>query len=1404
MEASGNSTKGRDINKKYTKSFLTTETYNCVMCDKHHLLQECEVFKGLSPAERSDRIRQLRFCLNCLRKGHFIQNCRAKRCGKCNGRHHTMLHFENIGRDKPVSAETSANDVMAAVPASNSAVLSCIEGVKQVLLATAHIYIKDNCGRTIKLRAVLDPGSQSSFIREEIVNKLDLKKRKIECNISSINMSTFSAKFVCHLDMFSIHNSYNTQIYCLVVPRITEYMPNFPINTDNLNIPLNLKMADTTFNEPGEIDVLIGGECYWELLCVGQIKLGPGKPILQKTRLGWVVAGAVGLPQAKKISCNFSKNNLNDQLAKFWELEECSGDRRFSAEEKLCEEHFINTYRRDTEGRFIVTIPFKENPNVLGDSRVQAERRFYALERKFKKDDMLKNRYREFMREYECLGHMSMVVDGSNMEPSYFMPHHGVIKEASSSTKLRAVFDGSCVSSSGISLNDLQYVGATIQEELFQILLRFRKYAYVISADIEKMYRQVLVNPEQRNLQQILWRDNPEQELKTYALNTLTYGTTSAPFLAIRCLQQLASDIEDINPAIAEIIKKDFYVDDLLTGADTIGDAMAICEQMNAVLQSGCFHLRKWLSNEPVALQSVESRDNSTNVLEFDADSKSKMLGLIWCFRLDNLIYNIREFKYKKVTKRSVLSEIAQIFDPLGLVAPVTVLAKITMQKLWQSGISWDESLPSELHTEWCRFRSQLITLNKLTIPRRVVCHNYINIQLHGFADASERAYGGCIYIRSENASGNVCVNLLCAKSRVAPLKSTTIPRLELCACLILVRLVKKVMNSMRVKFDMCRLWTDSTIALGWIKSNPVILKQFVNNRVCEIQESSDKGNWSHVPGKDNPADYLSRGISPDSLSSTEVWWNGPQWLRESIEHWPKSVDPPENLPEAKENTSVLVSVNSEKSVFPFERYSGYSKMLRSMAYCLRFIKNCRLERTVGTLTCDELRLSKIQLLKLSQMESFGIDLKSLKSKDCVSSKSKLATLNPFLDDSGLIRVGGRIKNSNFDFNKKHPVVVASDHHFIKQIFAYEHAALLHAGPQLLLSHIREELWPISGRNLARKTLFQCVKCFKAKPKPLQPIMGNLPEGRVSPSPPFHIVGIDYAGPFIIKDRKGRGSKQSKCYLCLFVCFATKAVHLEIVSDLTTEGFLLSFRRFVARRGKPLHVYSDNGTNFVGAKTELERLSKFFKSQNQQLTEVLATENISWHFIPPHAPHFGGLWEAAVRCTKFHLKRVMSNEIFTFEEMYTLMVQIEAILNSRPLTPLSSDPNDLNPLTPAHFLIGRSLLSAPDPDVRDIPISRLSRFQHLQQLSQHLWSRWSKEYISQLQQRYKWHRNQSQVEEDSMVVVKEDNLPSCRWLLGRVVQLHPGKDGVNRVASIRTVKGVIRRPLVKICPLPIE
>lgn len=1376
-----------------SKSFIVATTskgftFKCPVCSQEHLLFSCQKFRNMPVESRMKTAQEAKVCMNCLRPGHVTAKCRLGPCKYCRERHNTLLHSE-----PEVRLETNV-------------ALNCQQQsiqTRHVILSTALVKVLDSRGEPHVARLLLDNGSTANFVTQAFCGKLNLQTHPVSSRVSGINNQAFDSARSCSLTIESSNGDYRVNIDCLILPQITSMLPASHIDIESLSIPTNINLADPTFNEPSSIDILVGADIFWSVIGRNRIQLGKNKPTLYETKLGWLISGAIRDKNTDSTTvCMFTQNAqpLSD-LSRFWELDTISSKHDYTSEENACEDHFIQTTKRDVDGRFIVSIPIKESPEVLGNSFEIARRRFLSLERKLEREPDFRQLYISFMKEYMALGHMTEVQE-RDTHVEYFMPHHGVLRESSTTTKLRTVFDASAATTSGKSFNDIQMVGPTVQDDLLSILLRFRQHKYVVTGDVEKMYRQILVTESQRSLQKILWRENPTDQLKSYQLNTVTYGMAASAFIATRCLVQLATETTDKNVEFA--IAHDFYVDDLLTGADSIHDTIHLCQGIIQTLNSAKFCLRKFQSNNSDILNAVCKSSSSLDFVDLSANELSKTLGLYWQCSTDNLSFSINFKTDGKVTKRHILSVIAQVFDPLGLVSPCIVEAKMIMQQLWVQNCSWDEDLPEHINRLWQNFYKTLPLLNNIKIPRWVSCDSPSAVEFHVFTDASEKAYGACIYVRTVSTSNTVTVHLLASKSRVAPIKPTTMPRLELCAALQGARLCAKVVSSLTLACGECVFWCDSMIVLGWIASSAAQLKPFVRARVGEIQDGFSKNSWRYIPSKENPADLVSRGMSADSIRESSLWWYGPAFLKLDKSNWPQKPNsvPKTDLPEyihtchLAENNS-LGDADLISSLV--ESYSEYWKLQRVVAYLFRFINNCRKIKTEKlSLTASELAQATHFLIYTSQQQSFATERTLLKAGKQLPSKNRLLPLSPFIDSNNLIRVGGRLGNSHYDYNVQHPIVLCSKQKICQLLFQKYHKTLCHAGPQLLLATIRHNYWPLGGRALAKKIVHACIKCCRLKANTIQPIMGHLPKERVQLEFPFLETGIDYTGSMLIADRKGRGARLLKAYICIFVCLATKAVHLELVSDMTKEAFISALNRFIARRGKPRNIFSDNGSNFIGAFNELANILK------QNFSTNMVEQGIHFSFIPAYTPHFGGLWESAVKSVKHHLRRVLGLAHLTYEEMSTCLIQIEAILNSRPITPLSSDPSDLTPLTPAHFLLGRSLMFVPYTQVSDKKINSLTRFARIEYLKQHFWTRFSNEYILWLQQKTKWYRQKGELKEGTMVVIKDKNLPPLMWLLGRVVRLLPGKDSIARVADVKTKKGILRRAFNNICPLPVN
>lgn len=1431
------SNKNNSNTHRFSKALVSTSRVGdkrCVICGAEwHHVSNCPKFIGLSVVGRRQEIKRTNLCWNCLRLGHRVSQCTSSSCRECGKKHNTLLHEERATASSDNSNcqdkdETSDNGIVE----NNSKGKTVFGGYSQVgilsnlgdtvLLSTAVVNMEDVSGKSHKCRALLDSGSQSSFISRELRDKLGLPLQQTNSFIQGIGQGLCNVRHYVNGKIGSRFEDFVLKTSFLVIENISGKIPSESINVSSLVIPRGLLLADENFDVPAKIDLLIGAAIFWDLLCEDKISLGSGLPILQSTRLGWVIAGPVERitwQSGKSKKCRFEVCNLvsnirvQEQLEKFWEIEECSKDKHITEEENLCEEIFMNTTERGDDGKFIVTLPVRDS-FVLGNSYNTALKRFGQLEKKLARDVDLKSQYDDFMREYIELGHMSEVRNTDKKVTTneiYYLPHHAVVKTSSLTTKCRVVFDASAITDNGISLNKKLLVGPKLQDDLFDILVRFRQHRIALTADIAKMYRQVWVRENQRDLQRILWRSKADDPIATYRLNTVTYGTAPASFLAVRCLQQLALENRQNYPEASRVILQDFYMDDLLSGMDSLEDARELKGQVSHILCSGGFVLRKWMSNEKEVLLEGSDGENVEHYISDDS-SAQKTLGLYWNSKEDSFYFQIgqeRDSKNKVVTKRLILSSVAQIFDPLGILAPVVIRAKIILQLLWKAKLDWDDQVTGEIGLCWERLYRQLRQLAFIRVPRRVICDKPVDIQLHCFSDASEKAYGSCVYIRSTDEQGRHFVRLLCSKSRVAPLKVITLPRLELNGAVISARLYSMVQRCIGFKPTRVVFWCDSTIVLSWLSGQPAQWKTFVSNRVSEVQDLTRGHDWFHVRSESNPADLISRGTDPGRLQSCDLWWFGPEFLARDVESWPldkcgRSCG--EEVPDKRTvRQTFIANVDSFDLV---SRFSSFARLNRVVAYCDRFKKNCQLKgsRLVGPLTVAELEESKKKLVRMVQGRNFGADIQALGNGRPVPNNSKLLSLYPFLDTDGILRVGGRLENSELSFNQRHPMVLPQGNTFTKLLIMHYHYKNLHMGPQALLGAIRAEYWPLSGLNTIKQVLKKCVICFRVNPKNLENLMGNLPRSRVVPSRPFSNCGVDFAGPFEIKLSKIRNQRVVKGYVCAFVCFATKAAHLEVVEDLSTESFLNCFKRFISRRGLPVNMYSDNATNFIGTNNSLTDLYRFFSNQCTQnaFSEYFASLRVHWHFIPARSPHFGGLWESVIKAAKYHLRRVIGSHRLTYEQFSTILTQVEACLNSRPLTPLTENPDDLNFLTPGHFLVGTALNALPQEDVRDSSTGRLNKFQLLTQMLQSFWSHWSREYLTRLQQRTKWRRITEPIKCGDLVVLKEDNQPPLKWQMGRVVALHPGLDNQCRVVSLRTSKGVVKRALSRVCVIPFD
>ncbi|GAB1860689.1 hypothetical protein CAJAP_01768 [Camponotus japonicus] len=539
------------VGKSMTAHIATTSP-SCGYCNGEHLIYYCRDFIKLPVARRLAEIRKRKLCTNCLRgNNHVSGKCKAGACKICGVKHNSLLHFQSKSSELSENAKTGNESSQATTKEATVMTQLSAAYNAHVLLSTAIVYVVDANGIRQPCRILLDNGSQANFITRACVERLNLKTMPGKVRVSGINGMTSEANEIVKIKLQSRLNGFFANLECILTERITERIPTSPIKREEIHIPSSIQLADPEFYRCSDIDILIGAELFWQLLCIGRLKSSRAHPTLQKTLFGWIVAGRIDNDaywacerEAGVFHVTITDAELQNQLSKFWRIEENFRPAdSYSSEERFCERHFVDNIRRDFEGRVIVTLPIIEHKlKELGETRDTAMRRFHSLERRLNRDLNLKSQYVAFMREYLSLGHMKLIDetnDNKNL-PICYLPHHCVLRPLNETTKLRVVFDALCKGSNGISLNDTLMVGPTVQQDLFSIILRFRTFQFVFSADITKMYRQILIDPKQTRLQRVLWRDEAVADVQTFELVTLTYGTAAAPYLATRTLRYLA------------------------------------------------------------------------------------------------------------------------------------------------------------------------------------------------------------------------------------------------------------------------------------------------------------------------------------------------------------------------------------------------------------------------------------------------------------------------------------------------------------------------------------------------------------------------------------------------------------------------------------------------------------------------------------------------------------------------------------------------------------------------------------------------------------------------------------------------------------------------------------------------
>jgi hypothetical protein len=1343
---------------------------------------------------------------------------------------------ESQSRIMQPSAAPSSTTSLAPLEANLTATPQSCGGV--VFMQTALVRVKGE-RRTVVARIFLDEGSDYSYVKTDLVRQVgSTPVSSVSMRVNLLDEITTSPKVhpVHELTLTGITWSNSITIRAIERDKIIKPLKGHKFEEIVNRFPhlKSLELADRITEEDMPVHILVG------LDNIDRIKTRDA-PVLDKksvwglsghnTIFGWVIRGWITDPyknvseeqtslfiknepieanstfireekftdssgyemnmpvrvtpavKSTEVQVDQVRDELNNSLQCFWKLESIGIEdenpgAKMSAGDDLAVQQLEESIQYQ-DNRYMVSLPWKpDSRSLLQPNREFALRIFVNLLRRFQADPQLGSSYVKAIQGFK---EASFCEPASTEPGAWYMPHHPVIRPDKETFKCRPVFNGSFKKGGNVSLNDALLTGPNMNPEIFDILMRFRSFPVALAADVEKAFLTVLIAEEDRKYLRFFWVENDDLEcgaLCELQMRVLPFGLTSSPFVLSFVLDYHFKKEKD--PDLQQL-HKEIFVDDLTTGKSDIPEANDFKNRVTQVFKKAGMNLRGWKSN--VDMIRDEGQDVQTKILGVSWNMASDLL----CIELPQLI--------TRYTKQTLLSFLAKIYDPLGLVSPGILPGKKLIRELWDRGLNWDDAVPSEFVPALQKW----ITILKAYIQQPIKRFYGIDllkadsIQLHCFTDASGIAYACCVYIRIQTGD-SVQAALVCSRGRLTPSTRMTTPRRELLGILIGSRLVVRVQEVLHLPSSVEVFgWSDSQIALSWVHQDPLTFQPFVSNRVREVQ-SRPHIRWSHVEGVLNPADLATR-IQHPSEQDLLLWSTGPAWLKLHPGQWPSSpvILSPEELTQSQHE---LKKIQASCAVAPHQsapapiidptRFSSWSKLVGATAWVFRFLHNVKgsTDKRKGCLTFEEIDHSRQWWIQRIQKESFAVEMLICERGDEVSQSSSLRNLRPYLDQEGILRIRSRTSPVRQgleaqSYEQHNLIILPGSHPVVKLLIDFHHRKLGHQGTGSTLFDMRQTYWIVKGRNIVKQIIHSCIICKRFNAVSYKLPLISLPLFRVTKGRPFAIAGCDFAGPIFVKGNE-------KSHICLFTCPVIRAIHLELVRDLSTETFINAFRRFVARRGPVKKLYSDNAKTFKGA------------------IPILKKMNVDSFYIPDRAPNWGGWWERLIKSTKEILRKSLGKSCVSWDEMSTLLTEIEQLLNNRPLTVVTDDVQDLTPISPSDFL----LPIAPSDITEECNQRNLTRrFRHRQKLGQKLWNRWQHDYILRLKQ---WPKGSNKLTptprvDDVVLVDPESSKNRAVWPLGRVVNLISGRDGIARAVDVRLQSGkTIRRPASKVYLLEVS
>jgi len=1451
------------------------DSKHCPFHDRRgHTLSECKAFESKTLQEKTAWIKKASLCFLCFSKSHVAKNCDGNiSCDICSDkRHNTLLHKDK----QTVNSTDDPSDINAKCTTicDHNGGLSCSKIVLVDVYRTSdpkdkrrvYAVIDDQSNASLVSSELLDEmGVDSPREKYYLSTCSSSSEVKYGRKVSDLTVCSIVEGKEFSLPQLTECDAIPCDKREIPSPQMVKRFPHLESIADEI------PALDANAN----IQLLLGRDAP-ELLKVRAFKNGPrGAPWAQRLNLGWTVSGQTCLDLAdRNIHIKARKTNLVQRTQETspkgsslhgeeCDVTPCPNHFTLTTElprnvEKALSRDVFHTQSDDNEaslsvedrkfirimqdgltknehGNWEMPLPFRQDGTTMPNNRTQAVQRLNSLTRTLSKKPEMKRHYFEFMEKIISKGHASQIPAEDVKVPDgqvWYLPHFGVY-HPKKPNQIRVVFDSSA-EYEGVSLNKELLSGPDLANNLTGVLIRFRRNEVAVMCDIEQMFHSFHVSTDHRNYLRFLWyEDNdPEKGICEYRMNVHLFGNGPSPAVATYGLRATTA-CDDVDSNVKEFVCRNFYVDDGLLSVSTTEEAIKLVKQSQEVLAKANLRLHKVVSNSREVMQAFPVGDIAKDLHDLDLSTDGlpaqRSLGVYWELEKDSFTFRLSGDE-KPFTRRGVLSTINSVYDPLGIAAPVVINGKRLLQQLMIAErtsvghLGWDDPLPEKQMSQWRSWKDDLHALEDVAVPRCYQPKEFgetKRAELHVFSDASQDAIAAAVYLRVFNEHNDVSVALVYGQAKVAPMHPTSIPRLELCGAVMATQAAAKVQKELDMNISEVTYYTDSQVVLGYIMNESKRFYVYVANRVQLIRSMSLPSQWRYIESEINPADLSTRGIPASKLQQSS-WITGPDFLKHrrqlpTLGNIEVSTSDPEVRREVKTTKTTLMAEDSILGTERFKRFSSFVSLQRGIALLLAWIRRFkarRVESPSATMsdeklrpTLQELDAATIIIVRETQRGA-GLEASDYMQATNKAHRTDIDNLDPFTDNHGVVRVGGRLRKSSMDTAEKHPVILPKNHHLSTLVVRHFHKKVHHQGRQITHAAIRQGgYWIIGGHRLVSTVLHHCVICRKSRGAHLHQRMADLPADRMEEVPPFTNVGLDVFGPWSVVTRRTRGgAANSKRWGLLFTCLNSRAVHIEVLESMDASAFICALRRFFALRGPATLLRCDRGTNFIGGKSELQQ------NDEETIKEFVKQQGCEWKFNPPHASHFGGVWErqiGTVRRVVDAMLAELGHQQLTHELFTTLMSEVMAIVNARPIAAIPTDVEDPQPLSPQTILTMKTRpLGPPSGEFLPPDLYARRRWRRVQYLANQFWVRWRREYLQSLQVRNKWKHPTRNLAEGDVVLLKDESHRN-NWPMGVVSEAVQSEDGLVRKANITVIRGAKKktmyRPLKElVLILPVE